>query len=126
MPPAKKRPSGVVRAPLLDARGELVQVGEGARGEDVLRRPIEIERLADLHDAAFAHQRHAVAHAHRLLGVMGDDDRGRVRLVQDGERLLAHALSEPRVEARERLVHQQHARARRDRAGKRHALLLAA
>ena len=46
--------------------------------------------------------------------------------MQDGERLLAHLLSEARVEPRERLVHEQHARARRDGARERHALLLAA
>ena len=106
--------------------GDLVQVGEGARGEDVLRRAVEIERAAGLHHPALAQQRDAVAHAHGLLGVVGDDDAGGARLVQDGERLLAHLLAQPRIEAGERLVHQQHARPRRDGAGQRHALLLAA
>ena len=46
--------------------------------------------------------------------------------MQDGERLLAHTLAEPRIEAREGLVHQQHARPRRNGASQRHALLLSA
>src|SRR5262245_725565 len=78
--------------PLLDAGRQLVEVREGARGEDVLGRAVEIERRARLHDGPGAHQSDAVAHAHRLLRVMGDNDRGGARLVQDGERLLAHLL----------------------------------
>ena len=45
--------------------------------------------------------------------------------MQDSERLLAHAFAQARIEAREGLVHEKHARPRRDRAGERHALLLA-
>jgi hypothetical protein len=82
--------------------------------------------LTRLHNPPLTHQRDAIAHAHGLLGVMGDDDRGGARLMQDGERLFAHLLAEARVEPRERLIHEQHARARRDRARERHALLLAA
>src|SRR6185369_16208128 len=124
-PLAKKRPSGVA-ALLLHAGGKLVQVREGARGEDILGRAVEVKRIAGLYDTPCPHQRHAVAHAHRLLGVVGNDDRGGTRLMQDGERLLAHFFAKPRVETRERLVHQKHARAGRDGAGERHALLLAA
>src|SRR6185503_1616449 len=112
--------------PLLHAGGKLVQVGEGARGEDILGRAVEVKRIAGLYDTPCPHQRHAVAHAHRLLGVVGNDDRGGTRLMQDGERLLAHFFPKSRVETRERLVHQKHARAGRDGAGERHALLLAA
>jgi len=112
--------------PLLHAGGKLVQVREGARGEDILGRAVEVKRIAGLYDTPCPHQRHAVAHAHRLLGVVGNDDRGGTRLMQDGERLLAHFFAKSRVETRERLVHQKHARAGRDGAGERHALLLAA
>src|SRR5262245_22587407 len=80
-----------------------------------------LRRRTRLHDGPGAHQSDAVAHAHRLLRVMGDNDRGGARLVQDGERLLAHLLAEARVKARERLVHKEHAWSRRDGAGKRHA-----
>jgi len=112
--------------PLLHAGGKLVQVGEGARGEDILGRAVEVKRIAGLYDTPCPHQRHAVAHAHRLLGVVGNDDRGGTRLMQDGERLLAHFFAQPRVETREGLVHEKRARAGRDGAGERHALLLAA
>ncbi len=125
-PGAAKRPSGVVGVALRDTGGDLVEIGEGAGGEDVLRRAIEIEHVAHLHHAPLAQQRHAVAHAHGLLGVVGDDDAGRARLVQDGERLLAHFLAQARIEPGERLVHQEHARPWRNGAGERHALLLAA
>jgi len=57
---------------------------------------------------------------------VGDDDAGRARLVQDGEGILAHALPQARIEARERLVHEEHARPRRDGSRKRNALLLTA
>jgi hypothetical protein len=61
-----------------------------------------------------------------MASIVGDDDAGRARLVQDGERLLAHPLAQARIEPREGLIHQEHARPRRDGAGERHALLLAA
>ena len=46
--------------------------------------------------------------------------------MQDGEGLLAHLLAQPRIEAGERLVHEQHRGPRRDGARERDALLLAA
>ena len=46
--------------------------------------------------------------------------------LQQLQRRVADAVAQPVVEARERLVHQHHARPRRQRAGQRHALLLAA
>ena len=46
--------------------------------------------------------------------------------MQDGERLLADLLPEARIEAGEGLVHEEHGGPRRDGAGERHALLLAA
>src|SRR6185437_285533 len=51
---------------------------------------------------------------------------GRARLMQDGERLLAHSFAQARIEAGEGLVHEEDARPWRNRAGERHALLLAA
>ena len=47
-------------------------------------------------------------------------------LLEDVERLVADAVAQPVVEAGEGLVHQQDRRPRRQRAGQRHALLLAA
>ena len=46
--------------------------------------------------------------------------------MQDVESLFAHALPQAQVEAGERLVHEKHARPRRDGSRKRHALLLTA
>ena len=46
--------------------------------------------------------------------------------MQDGQRFGSHTVLEPRIQPRERLVHQQHRRARRQRPRQRDALLLAA
>jgi hypothetical protein len=56
---------------------------------------------------------------------MGDDNAGRPRLMQDGDRLLAHSFCESWIEPGEGLVYEEHARRWRDDAGKGHALLLA-
>ncbi len=57
---------------------------------------------------------------------MGDEqDRGAL-LLEDVEGLVADAVAQPVVEAGERLVHQEDRRLRRQRAGQRHPLLLAA
>ena len=99
---------------------------EKKRAAKSLRRAIEFARRADLDDRPPPHQRDTVGHAHRLLGIVGDEHCGGARLVQDAERLVAHLLAQPLVEAGKRLVHQHDARPRRHRAGERHALLLAA
>ncbi len=58
--------------------------------------------------------------------MMGDHQAGGAGLAQQRQRLLLHGLAQLHVEAGERLVHQHHGRTRHERAGERHALLLAA
>ena len=57
---------------------------------------------------------------------MRHDHAGDAAFAQHMQHVLAHLVAQAAVEAGERLVHQQHARARRDRARERDALLLAA
>ncbi|HRP94784.1 MAG TPA: hypothetical protein PL143_00900 [Rhodocyclaceae bacterium] len=88
------------RVGMLDEAGNVF----GARiDEDLLGR-------ADLHDHAVLHDRDAVAQAHRLVQVVRDEQDGAPELVLDALELLLHRHLDQRVERRERLVHQQHAR----------------
>ena len=73
-----------------------------------------------------AHQHDAVGDAHRLLGIVGDHDGGGAGLAQDRHGLVADGVAHAPVEVGERLVHEEHAGPRRDRAGERDPLLLAA
>jgi hypothetical protein len=57
---------------------------------------------------------------------MGDDQCRRTGFPQQPQRLLLHALAQLHVEPRERFIHKQHRRPRRDGARQRHALLLPA
>ena len=77
-------------------------------------------------DAAVVHHDDQVGQRHRLFLAVGDVDEGdaerRLQLLQLG----AHADLQERVERRQRLVEQQRFRIGDQRAGQRHALLLAA
>ena len=97
------------------------------RHHELVRGPlVELARAGDLLDPAAVHDDDLVGDLHRLLLVVRDDHRRRVRLVveppQPGAQLGAH----PRVERAERLVEQQHRRVDRERAGEAHPLPLAA
>ena len=72
------------------------------------------------------HQHDAVGDPHRLLGIVRHDDGRGAGLAQDRHGLVADRVAQAPVEVRERLVHEEDARTRRDRARQRHALLLAA
>ena len=87
---------------------------------------VDLARRADLLDAPVGHHREAVAHAERLLLVVGDEDERDADLLLHRLELDAQLLADPRVERAERLVEQQHGGAQHERAGQRDALLLAA
>src|ERR1700704_400874 len=79
--------------------------------------------LAVLDEVAEVHERHAVGHAVGLLEVVGDDhDR---QLAAELADQLLDRLRGAGIERRARLVHQQHLRPQRDRAGNAQPLLLA-
>jgi hypothetical protein len=72
------------------------------------------------------HHVDAVGERHRLLLIVGDDDRGDPGLALDPLDLAPHARAQLEVEVGQRLVHQQEPRPLDDGARRRHPLLLAA
>ena len=88
--------------------GPLVEVG-GAPG---LLHPA----LVDHHDL--------LGQLHRLLLVVGDEDRGHVHLVVQAAQPVAQLAAHARVQRAERLVQQQHPRLHGQRPGQRHPLAL--
>ena len=68
----------------------------------------------------------AVGDLHRLLLVVRDEDRRHVHLLVQAAQPVAQLGPHARVEGAERLVEEQDARLRGERAGERHALALAA
>ena len=86
---------------------------------------VQLERRADLLDAAGRKHRDAVGQRHRLDLIVGHVDHRRLQVfVQLGE-LVAHAHAQRGVEVRERLVEQKHRRLAHDRAADRNPLALA-
>jgi hypothetical protein len=87
---------------------------------------VELVRRAELFQAALVQERHTVAEVERLLLLVRDQQGGDADPPQGRRELAPGALTQRRVEVRQRLVEQQHARLRREGAGERHALLLPA
>ena len=76
--------------------------------------------------AAVAHDDDAVGQRQRLVLAVGDEQRGDLQALLDVAHLLAQPLAQMLVEAGEGLVEEQDLRLEHQRAGERHALLLAA
>jgi hypothetical protein len=103
-----------------------VERADEGRDEAGARSVVDVAGAADLLDCAFVHHDDPVGDRKRLLLVVGDEYSGDAELLLQRANLLAQARPDSRVGRRERLVEQEHPRARGERAGKRHALLLAA
>ena len=103
------------------------QVGAGERGDERVGRAVD-ELARALRAGAASVDEHAdlVGERSGVLEVVGDEDRRQRELAQQLLQLGAHGALRVRVERRERLVEQDHARAARERARKRDALALAA
>ena len=82
------------------------------RDEEVVGLVVELLRRALLLEQAVAHDRDPRAHRHRLDLVVGDVHRRHAELALKAGDLGAHLGAQLRVEVRERLVHQEHLRAR--------------
>ena len=127
---ARRRQSAraaVSAAPPRTTPRDLVELAEEARDEQVGRPAVESRRRrrpAPGCPARISAMRSAMRIASS--GSCVTIDAGHPALAQHMQRVLAHLVAQAAVEAGERLVHQQHARARRHRARQRHALLLAA
>ena len=96
-------------------------------GDERRRRvAVDLHRRADLLDHAVVHDDDAVGHRERLFLVVRDHDRRHAERSLQRADLLAQAHALERIERRQRLVEQQQAGRRRERARERDALLLAA
>src|SRR5215208_4643273 len=109
-----------------DGRVEEAHGADEIGDEGGRRRAVDLGRRADLLDDAVVHHHDAVGHGERLLLVVGDHDGRDAEALLQGADLLAQAHPHLGVERRERLVEEEEVRRRRERAGERDALLLAA
>ena len=109
-----------------EQRAQPVDGADEAHDELALRMLVELARRAGLLDLALVHDHDLLGDLHRLLLVVGDEDRRHVDLVVEAAQPRAELLADLRVERAERLVEEQHLRLDRERPGERHALALAA
>ena len=109
-----------------DLRRQQIRIAEKIRHEGVGRRFVERTRRADLRDAGLMHHHDDVGHGQGLGLVVRDVDDGGADGAMDALDLDLHLLAQLLVQRAERLIHQQQARPRNQRARHRHALLLAA
>ena len=105
---------------------EDVRRAEEARDVGRRRHRVDLRRRADLLDPALGEHGDPVAHRQRFLLVVRDVDERDADLALQRAQLELQLLAQLRVERAERLVEQQHPRVEHERAGQRHALLLAA
>ena len=121
--------SATVAMPSVD-RGDLAaeQVGRAdeAVDEQGLRPVVDRDRRIELLDLALVHHGDAVGDAHRLVLVVRHQDGGEAERALQALDLDLHVEPQVAVERGERLVEQQDRRLDGERAGERHALLLAA
>ena len=96
-------------------------------GDERRRRAlVDLARRADLLDPPVIHHHDAVGHRQRFFLVVRHHDRGHAELLLQRADLAAQPHALERIERRQRLVEQQQARRRGQRARERDALLLAA
>ena len=89
-------------------------------------RAVELQRRADLLDAAGVQHDDAVGHGHRLDLVVGDVDHGRAELLVQFADFEPHVDAQRGVEVGQRLVEQEGLRLAHDGAADGDALALAA
>ena len=89
------------------------------------RRENAVRRVV-LHQPPILHHGEPVAHADRLVDVVGDEDDGLAQPPQDRQELALQPLAHDRIDGAERLVHQHHRRIGRQRARDADPLPLAA
>ena len=94
--------------------------------EERARVGINLRGHVELFEMPSAHHGDAVGQAEGLFLVMGDEDGGDLDPALDGMQFFAQAHAQQGVQVAERLVQQQDLGFQHQRAGQRHALLLAA
>ena len=123
---AENAPSGVTSAPSLDRPLDGVHVPEDTRHLGRARALIDIRGGAELHETAVRQHADPVGDPHRLDRVVRHQDGRRAGAPQQIDGLFPNLIPESRVQARERLVHEQDPRSRCQRASQRDPLPLAA
>ena len=118
--PTRTRPAATA-----SPRTKLVRPEE-ARDEAVGGLRVGLLRRVELLHAAAVHDQDAVRHDQRLALVVGDVDGGDAELALDAAELELHLLAQLAVQGGQRLVEQEQVGLEHQRAGDRHALLLAA
>ena len=103
-----------------------VGIADEAHDELGGRCVVQLLRSTDLLECAVVDHRDRVRDLHRLLLVVGDEDRRHVHDVVELPQPLAQLGADARVEGAERLVEQQHLRFGREGARQAHALALPA
>ena len=118
--------SSLPAAAIDDPAPQDVERADEGGNEARARIVVDLERRADLLDTSLVHHHDAVRDRQRFFLIVGDVDRRDAELALDGSDLLAQRDADLGVERRQRFVQQQHLRLDGERAGERHALLLAA
>ena len=108
------------------AAGHAVHRADELGDERRRRAVVDLLGRAELLEAPAVHHADAVGDRQRLGLVVGDEQRRDAEPLLDAADLDAQLVAHARVERRQRLVEQQHARLDRERSGERDALLLAA
>ena len=103
-----------------------VRLTDERHHELVGRLLVHVPRRADLLDVPLAHDDDLVGDLHRLLLVVRDDHRRRVRLVVEAAEPFAELGPHLRVQRPEGLVEEKHGRIDRERTGQPHPLPLPA
>ncbi len=111
---------------LVHGQFEHVERADEVRDERRGRMLVDLARAAYLLDLPAVHDCDAVGHRKRLVLVVGDVHERRSQLGLDPLQLELHLLTELYVQRTQRFVEQQRGRLVDERAGQRHALLLAA
>jgi hypothetical protein len=114
------------RSHLDHAAFDQVDLADELRDPARVRLLVDFGRRGDLDQAAMVHDADAIGDRHRLLLVVGDDDKGEAELLLQLHQLELRLAAQLLVERRERLVEQQDAGALHQRARQRVALALAA
>jgi hypothetical protein len=101
---------------VLDLTLERIHVTKDRRHLRRARTLVDIRRRAELHETALREHPDSVGHTHRLDWIVCDQNGGRPAAPQEIDRLFSNLISQSRIQARERLVHEQDARLWRQRS----------
>ncbi len=102
------------------------RVGEGARGGEIARLPVDVAGGSELGDPPLVHRGGVASEQERLGGLGGGVHHGALAAREQPRELVAQLLAQLVVEVGERLVEEDEVRLLHQGAGQRGALLLAA